>query len=169
MYLASAKRLGNRYLAGVVLLGQPLLPDSPLPLLWRMCCDSFRIRWIAEAARVHERAWLPAELVPLLDGESADSLRPEARADWGRCFEARREAIRVACGDYVGPVMCCAAERDYLSAMRGLWGQQLRTRGSNVETILLRSIPTAGFRSYSGSHDLEYSRHLVQFASSAFL
>jgi hypothetical protein len=53
--------------------------------------------------------------------------------------------------------------------MRCLWGQQLRAKGSNVETVFLRGLPKAGFRSYSGSHDQVYSRHLLQFASSAFL
>ena len=169
MYLASAKRLGQRHLAGVVLLGQPELPDQPSSLLQRLRRDAFRIRWIAELARLHERAGLPAELAPLLDGEAGDALRPEARTDWGHSFEAQREALLSACGEYVGPVLCCAGDRDYLSAMRRLWGQQLRAKGSNVEAVFVRGLPKAGFRSYSGSHDPIYSRHLVQFASSAFL
>uniref|UniRef100_A0A7S2RM18 AB hydrolase-1 domain-containing protein n=1 Tax=Mucochytrium quahogii TaxID=96639 RepID=A0A7S2RM18_9STRA len=164
MYLASSKRLGNKHLAGLAILGSPALPTESTSWLARMSYRGLRLSWIAEANRLSEYASFTSEARRTIH---LKSLNPEAKADWGDCFQLRKEALKVACSEYTGPVLCMSGSKTYLENFADLWGSQQDTPGSNVESIYVRGMNNAGLRAFPNSHNKYYARHLIEFASAA--
>mmetsp|Transcript_7027 Transcript_7027/g.14092 ORF Transcript_7027/g.14092 Transcript_7027/m.14092 type:complete len:522 (-) Transcript_7027:230-1795(-) len=166
MYLASSKRLGDTHLAGIVLAGSPQLPSWPLSWTTRLAHRAFRVSWIAQLARLSEYAGMGPQnrrAIPL------QSLHPEARSDWGVCFEHHREALRVACSEFLGPVLCLSSQPWYLAEIRELFGGRLRQSGSNVDAILAPGHRMANYQSFPPPEDEELAAHIINFASAHFI
>ncbi len=164
MHLASSERLGNDCLAGMVLTGQPVLPTHPLSwwMWWRSI--AFRVPSFAKIASLSEFQGIDRASQRQVD---LHMFNPKARADWAYDFDKRRSALLQSCADFVGPVLVIANSQSYLRRAQGIWGTGLVEPGSNVETLFLPHLLSAGFRSSPVDGHETYSRHIVDFAREA--
>jgi len=159
MYLAP--RLDN--LAGLVLLGSPILPS--LGYDWRLSikCSSFRLNWIAELARFTERAFMDTETRRAV---SSDIINPQARSDWFNSFTSNKDALRRACAQYGGPVLCISGSESYIKEFKSYFSN---TRSGFVECQLVKKFGAAGLNSYPFNHGALIADKIVDFTCNLFI